>query len=95
MATTIESIIEIPPNPEGSGFTQEQWADTMTSIWVQWWKIFYYQHRDEIDTSLQAFTEKVFNQLQSYVDSLEGVQEAAKNPQPAPAGTTSIVEIPE
>lgn len=72
--TRIEDIIEIPDNPEGSGFTQEQWSEIMTSIWIQWWKVYYRTHRDEVDTSLQSFTEKVFAQLGKYVEALEAAE---------------------
>jgi hypothetical protein len=72
--TKIEDIIEIPDNPEGSGFSKEQWSEMMQSIWIQWWKIYYRTHRDEIDTSLQDFTNKVFVQLGKYVEALENAE---------------------
>jgi hypothetical protein len=67
----IEDIIELPENPEGSGFTDDQWKEIMVSIWVQWWKIYCRQNRDRIDESLQDFTDKVFAHLGKYVEELE------------------------
>jgi hypothetical protein len=54
----VAELIEIPENPPESGFTDEQWSEIMTSIWVQWWRVYYRTHRDEIDESLQNFTNK-------------------------------------
>lgn len=72
--TRIEDIIEIPENPEGSRFDKEQWSEMMMSVWIQWWKIYYRTHRDDIDNSLQDFTNKVFTQLGKYVEALEGAE---------------------
>jgi hypothetical protein len=88
MATKIEDIIEIPDNPEGSGFSTEQWSEMMTTVWVQWWRIFYRTHRDEIDVSLQDFTNKVFVQLGKYVEALES---AEKN---SPSNNSGVMDNP-
>lgn len=87
MATKLEDIIELPENPDGSGFNQEQWNEIMTSIWVQWWRIHYRTHRDEIDVSLQDFTNKVFTQLGKYVEALESAEKTV-------ADNSSAVSVP-
>lgn len=55
----------------------------MQSIWIQWWKIYYRTHRDEIDVSLQDFTNKVFVQLGKYVEALENAEKTGSSDAPA------------
>jgi hypothetical protein len=68
MQKPMQGFIVTPPKPEGLPMQDSEWADIMQQIWLGWWSLYYEQHKEEIDKSLQDFTDRVFEKIMKYAE---------------------------